>query len=151
MPDLRHYTINTGDLVVVPRPLMPDERIEALQPVLDRDGGPIGGTGWRVDIFRARPRQPGAAVYQIGTGTGPAPSTDPLVLCWACWLPDSEAGLRRTMVQMQAVPGWRELPALPLPWLAVLLLPWASTLDATDLQALARLEAEIACTLIESE
>lgn len=133
--------------------------IALLAPLISTGGGAIPGPlPWYLDLWwpltGQGERTPGAAVYQIAPGRADTPAGKaPYIMAVACWREDASAAARLQAVTLAAqMPPPRILGGMPLPvpWLAVAVLPMAMTLSPGDLLALGDLERCVFWTLWEA-
>lgn len=89
----------------------------------------------------------------------PGRSPTPILMGAICWDTEMEADVWRALTKfaemmqppLRIVGLWRDLPAAPpaLPWIAVLLTPFAASADSRDLQVIASFEQVLALAAIE--
>lgn len=160
MPDtLTHLTITTGDIACTARADVDDAVIALLTPLVATEGGAIPGpTGWYCDLWwplaGSGARIPGAAVYQIAPGRADTPAGKaPYVMAAACWREEASAAACQQAQHLAAMMPSVRTPAmaLPVPWLAVTVLPMAMTLSAGDLAALGDLERCLFWAIAEAQ
>lgn len=160
MPDtLTHLTITSGDIARTRRADVDDGVIALLTPLVAAEGGAVPGPpGWSADLWwplaDSGERIDGAAVFQIAPGRADTPAGKaPYVLAVACWREEASAAAwsQATALAAQMPPARTLGTPLPVPYLAVVVLPMALALDAGDLAALGDLERRLFWAIVEAQ
>jgi hypothetical protein len=161
MKPLAHITLNTGHRRAATRQGVLDAVVDQLLPLVDAGGGPLWVPGWHLDIMTAHgdgpdgPPVPGTAFFQIGPE---AQSKTPYVMCMAAWREEVGAQAWRQAAELPALmtaalpAGWSMPSRRPsVPWVAVLVMPYAGLLPPDQIEMLGDAERCIAWTLVEAD
>jgi hypothetical protein len=149
--DVRHLTLTTGHLSVVPRFAVADSAVEKVRPIVEAGHGWLPAVDMRVDFFwpETPPDLPcGACFFQLGR-SGRKISTEPYTMNWACWLEEmSESTWDTARFQWEMMPAvYRNLPVMParpaVPWLATFTMPFIMELERANIAELGGLEAAL--------
>jgi hypothetical protein len=149
--DVRHLTLTTGHLSVIPRFAVADAEVEKVRRIVEAGHGWLPAVDMRVDFFRPHtdPDQPaGACFFQLGR-SGREISRMPYTLNWCAWLEDmSQPTWDMACAQWEMMPPvFRNLPEMPVrpavPWLATFTTPWIMEMERANIAELGGLEAAL--------
>lgn len=149
--ELTHLTLTTGRRSCSKRAEVAYRDVELLRPMVKARRGVIGGFAFAITVSGD-----GAAGFKLGEPEGRVP----VVACTLCWLPERSSHLWRILDEAMERHGVEErFEKMPVPWLAVALLPDGMT-DLTRknlrgegpfIQTLVGIERAIAWTVLELE
>jgi hypothetical protein len=149
---LHHLTLNTGHVARTARAEVGQETIDLLLPLIDAQNGTFVDLGLAFDVMcpldnGGRP-VPGAAFFQIAPTAGL--SKQPYVMCIGCWKQSmSEEAWKQAVTMyrsqravLEPISLWRRPPTKtpPVPWLAVMLMPYLIALDPERIGMLGDME-----------